>query len=388
MVTPSSWTRAARAGLDTDSGRGAVVPPVYLSTNYTFTAPGEPRAHDYSRAGNPTRDVLQDALAELERAAGCVAVASGMAAVTLAIEALVPVGGRVVAPLDAYGGTWRLGTWLAERGRIELDLVALSDLDAAREALARPADLVWVETPSNPLLRITDIAAVADLAHSAGALLAVDNTLSTPLLQRPLALGADLVVHSTTKFVAGHSDVIGGACLARDEAVADELAGWANTLGLTAAAFDSYLVMRGLRSLDARLRVHAENALAVAHALEAHPAVRAVHFPALPQHPDHALAARQMAGPGSLIAFEVDGGLAGVEAFLDGLEIFHLAESLGGVESLVCHPATMTHAAMSPEALAAAGVGDGLLRLSVGLERDADLVAAVREGLDRVSTRC
>ena len=383
MAELGQWTRAAQAGLDSDTGRGAVVPPIYLSTNYVFHDIGEPRDHDYSRAANPTRDVLAGALTQLEGGAGAVPVASGMAAVTLAIETLVPVGGRVVAPHDAYGGTWRLLTWWAGRGRITVDFVDLTDLDAAAAALSTPADLVWIETPSNPLLRITDIERVTELGHQAGAKVVADNTFCTPLLQQPLRYGPDAVTHSTTKFIAGHSDVVGGAVIAATPELHDEFTGWAKTLGLTAGAMDSYLTMRGLRSLDARLRMHAANAEAVVDAFDGHPAVNALHYPGLPDHPDYALAQKQMRSPGSMVSIELMGGEPTVRRFLDGLKIFHLAESLGGTESLVCHPATMTHGAMSPEAQLAAGITPGMLRFSVGLEDAGDLVTVIAEALER-----
>ncbi len=383
MAELGSWTSAAQAGLDTDTGRGAVVPPIYLSTNYVFNDIGEPREHDYSRAANPTRDVLAHALTSLEGGAGAVPVASGMAAVVLAIETLVPVGGRVVAPHDAYGGTWRLLTWWAERGRVTVDYVNLTDLDAAAAALSTPADLVWIETPSNPLLRITDIKHVTELGHAAGASVVVDNTFCTPLLQQPLHFGADAVAHSTTKFIAGHSDVVGGAVVAATAELHEQLTGWAKTLGLTSGAMDSYLTMRGLRSLDARLRVHASNAEAVIDAFDGHPVVEALHYPGLPDHPDYQLAQQQMRTPGSMVTVELRGGEPTVRRFLDGLEVFHLAESLGGTESLVCHPATMTHGAMSPEAQQAAGITPGMLRFSVGLEDVDDLVAVIAEALER-----
>ncbi len=383
MVDLGRWTRAARAGLGSDVAHGAVVPPIYLSSNYTFHSPDHPRDYDYSRAGNPTRDVLADALADLEGGAGATVVATGMAAVTLIVEAFVPVGGRVVMAHDAYGGTWRLFTMLAAAGRLELDVADLTREPSRAEALSRPAALVWVETPSNPLLRITDIAAVAAAAHANGALVAVDNTFSSPLRQQPLDLGADLVIHSTTKFINGHSDVVGGVAIARAGEQAERLALWANALGLTGSAFDSYLVLRGLRTLDARLRVHEENAHAVAELAAAHPAVRAVHYPGLPGHPDHDLALRQMSGFGAIVSLDLVRGRPAVDRFLDGLQVFHLAESLGGVESLVCHPMTMTHASMSPEAHAAAGITEGLLRLSVGIESQDDVIAVIREALDR-----
>ncbi|TRY20125.1 cystathionine gamma-synthase [Tessaracoccus rhinocerotis] len=384
MAELGRWTRAARAGMARDTGHGAVVPPIHLSSNYVFSSPESPGPYDYSRSGNPTRDILNDALADLEGGAGATNVATGMAAITLVVEALVPVGGRVILAHDAYGGTWRLFTALAAKGRFTVELVDLTDSEATAGALAAPTDLVWIETPSNPLLRITDIAAVSDLGHRAGAQVAVDNTFCSPLLQQPLVLGADFVIHSTTKFINGHSDVVGGVAIARTQEHHELLRHWANTLGLTASPFDAYLTMRGLRTLDARLRVHRENAEALADLLEAHPSVAAVHYPGLASHPDHELAGRQMSGPGSVISLELSGGRPAVNRFLDGLQVFHLAESLGGVESLVCHPKTMTHASMTPAAQAAAGITDGLLRLSVGVEGRDDLLAVTREALGRL----
>lgn len=372
-----------RTGLATDTAHGAVVPPLHMSSNYTFEAPEKPRQYDYSRSGNPTRDLLNEALAELEGGAGATTVATGLAGFTLLAEALVPAGGRVVVQHDAYGGTWRLFSFLAAQGKLAVDFVDFNDADALAAALDRGPHLVMLETPSNPLLRITDIAATADAARSAGALSVVDNTFCSPLLQRPLSLGADLVVHSTTKFINGHSDVVGGAVIAKDPDVHEKLRLWANALGLTSSAFDAYLTLRGLRTLDARLRVHQENTDAILGAVVGHPALAALHHPGLPGHPQHDLAARQQTGFGSLISLELAGGWDAVGKFLDGLQIFHLAESLGGVESLVCHPETMTHAGMSPEARAQAGITSGLLRLSVGIEGRDDLVAVVLEALDR-----
>lgn len=383
MAELGRWTRAARAGMARDVGHGAVVPPIHLSSNYVFASPERPGDYDYSRSANPTRDLLNEALADLEGGAGATCTSTGMSAVTLLVEAFVPVGGRVVMPHDAYGGTWRLFTMLAGRGRLRLDCVDLTDGGGAAAALAEPADLVWIETPSNPLLRVTDIAAVAALAHAAGALVAVDNTFCSPLLQRPFGFGADFVIHSTTKFINGHSDVVGGVAIARAAGHHETLRLWANALGLTGSPFDAYLTLRGLRTLDARLRVHAENARAVVDAMVGHPAVAALHYPGLESHPDHALAGRQMSGFGSVVTVELAGGRPAVDRFLAGLQIFHLAESLGGVESLVCHPMTMTHAAMTPEAHAAAGITEGMLRFSVGVEGRDDLVAVVREALDR-----
>ncbi len=382
-------TRAVRAGIDRDPAFGAVVPPLVLSSNFSFAGFNEKRRYDYTRSGNPTRDLLAEALAELEGGAGGIVTATGMAAVALVLHALLQPGDTLVAAHDGYGGSWRLFDALACKGGFDLQLADLTDPRALAAALARKPAVAWIETPSNPLLRITDLRFAVDAAHKAGALAVVDNTFLSPALQNPIAFGADVVVHSTTKYINGHSDVVGGAAVARDAAVHEKLSWWANALGLAGAPFDSYLALRGLRTLDARLRVHQENAAALADLLEAHPAVAKVHFPGLASHPGHALAARQQRGFGAMLSFELADGHAGqeqaVRAFVDGLECFTLAESLGGVESLVAHPATMTHAAMAPEVRAAAGIGDGLLRLSVGIEHIDDLRADVLAGLDRAA---
>lgn len=377
-------TRAVRAGIDRDPAFGAVVPPLVLSSNFSFAGFGEKRRYDYTRSGNPTRDLLGEALAGLEGGAGGIVTATGMAAVALVLHALLSPGDTLLAAHDGYGGSWRLFDALARKGGFALELADLTDPRALSAALARKPSVAWIETPSNPLLRITDLRFAIDAAHRAGALAVVDNTFLSPALQTPIAFGADVVVHSTTKYINGHSDVVGGAVIARDAALHESLAWWANALGLTGAPFDSYLALRGLRTLDARLRVHQDNALALAESLDAHPAVAKVHFPGLESHPGHALAARQQRGFGAMLSFELAGDAA-VRAFVDGLECFTLAESLGGVESLVAHPATMTHAAMAPEVRAAAGIGDGLLRLSVGIEHVDDLRADLLAGLDRAA---
>ncbi len=375
-------TRTVRAALDTDTAHGAVVPPIHLSSTYSFAGFGQRRQYDYSRSGNPTRDALGGALADLEGGAGGVVVATGMAAITL-VTSLVNPGERIVVPRDCYGGSFRLFTALQRTGRAIVDFVDPTDLEALCEALATPVKLLWLETPSNPLLRITDLEAAAALGHAAGALVCADNTFLSPAWQQPLSLGCDIVIHSTTKYLNGHSDVVGGAVVARDKAVHDELAWWANALGLTGSAFDSFLTLRGMRTLHARLRLHEANARVIAEALQGHPAVAAVHYPGLASHPGHALAARQQRGFGAMLSFELNGGEAAVRSFLDGLECFSLAESLGGVESLVAHPATMTHAAMDPAARERAGITDSLLRLSVGIETADDLLADLTAGLAR-----
>lgn len=383
---PQLSTRTVRAGIDTDAAHRAVTPPLHLSTSYSFAGLEQRGTYDYSRSGNPTRDLFAQAVAELEGAAAACVTASGMGAITTVLHALLPAGGTVLAPADCYGGSWRLFTALERTGRLRLRLVDFTDLDAVRAAIAEQVDLVWVESPSNPLLRLTDIAAVAELAHEAGALVAADNTFASPVIQRPITLGADVVVHSATKYLNGHSDVVAGVVAAADAAVAEQLCWWANTLGVTGGAFDSFLALRGLRTLHLRVEAAQRGASAVVELLQAHPAVTAVHYPGLTEHPQHELALRQQRGFGAVVSFEVADRSA-VEALLEGLSTFTLAESLGGVESLISHPATMTHAAMPADVQRAAGITSGLLRLSIGVEDPADLVADLRAGLDRVSTR-
>jgi cystathionine gamma-synthase len=375
-------TRAVRAGLESDDITGAVVPPIHLSSTYAFRGYGEKRAYDYSRSGNPTRDLLGAALADLEGGVGAVITATGMAAVNLCLQ-ILPGRARVVAPHDCYGGSYRLFDALHRRGELEVEFVNFADQQALRTAVRAPTALLWVETPSNPLLRLTDIAAVAALAHGCGALVAVDNTFLSPSWQRPLTLGADLVVHSTTKYINGHSDVVGGAVVAARQELHEQLCWWANCLGLTGSAFDSYLTLRGLRTLNARLAIHGSNAMQLASWLVDQPGVRRVFYPGLPTHAGHDIALRQQSGFGAIVTFELAGDIPAVKAFLAGLQYFSLAESLGGVESLVSHPASMTHAAMAESARRAAGLTDGLLRLSVGIEAIEDLKSDLAAGLAR-----
>ena len=380
----SQITQTVRAGIECDDASGCVVPPLHLTSTFAFRAFGEKRTYDYTRSGNPTRDLLGGALAELEQGAGAVITASGMAAVTVA-GYLVAAGARIVVPHDCYGGTYRLFDAWRRRGERRVDFIDFGDEAAVTAALSQPAAMVWIETPSNPLLRITDIAAVAAQAHAAGALVVVDNTFLSPAWQQPLTLGADLVVHSTTKYLNGHSDVVGGAVVARDPALHEQVAWWANCLGVTGAPFDSFLTLRGLRTLHARLEHHARNASALAPWLEAQPNVRRVWYPGLAQHPGHELAKRQQRAFGAVITLELEGGHEAVRAFVAGLDCFSLAESLGGVESLIAHPATMTHAAMDPAARARAGLTDGLIRLSVGIEGLEDLRADLAAALARAA---
>ena len=385
MTTCNPATTAVRAGVDCDPTHGAVMPPLYLSSNFSFAGFGEKRQYDYSRSGNPTRDSLACALAELEGGQGGVITATGMAAVTL-VAALLEPGDLLVVPHDCYGGTWRLFNAQAARGLYRVAFVDFHDplALALAAALAENPRLVWIETPSNPLLRITDIRHVVEAAHGVGALTVVDNTFLSPILQRPFEFNADIVVHSTTKYINGHSDVVGGAVLWRDAELGAKLAWWCNCLGISGAPFDSYLTLRGLRTLKARFAVHEANARALADQLNDHPVVRVVHYPGLDSHPGHALAKRQQTGFGGMLSFELEGGEAAARVFVEGLEYFTLAESLGGVESLVCHPAGMTHAAMTAEARRRAGISDGLLRISVGIEDVGDLLADIEAALDRV----
>jgi cystathionine gamma-synthase len=377
-------TRSVRAGLDTDSQYGSVVPPIYLSTNFAFEGYRKPRKYDYTRSGNPTRDQLACAIADLEGGAGAVVTCTGLAAIMLLLARL-PAGARVVAPYDCYGGTYRLLAALEKKGSLVADFIDQSDPAVLARALALKPALVLIETPSNPLLRIVDIRAVADASHAAGALVVADNTFLSPVWQQPLALGADIVMHSTTKYLNGHSDVVGGAVVAKTAELQKDLAWWANAIGVTGAPFDSFMTLRGVRTLHSRMRVHGENAIAVVDLLHGHSAVQTVYYPGLPSHPGHELAGRQQSGFGAMLSFELQGGEAAVEAFLDGLECFTLAESLGGVESLVAHPATMTHAGMDEAARLRAGIGPGLLRMSVGIEDPRDLVADLMAGLERAA---
>ncbi len=381
---PQFSTRAVRAGLESDDETGAVVPPIHLSSTYAFRGYGDKRKYDYSRSGNPTRDQLAAALADLEQGVGAVVTATGMAAIALC-GSMIPARSRIIAPHDCYGGTFRLFTAWAKRGDFEVDFVRFADEAALQQAMAKPFALLWIETPSNPLLRISDIAALSARARAQGALSVVDNTFLSPAWQQPLSLGADLVVHSTTKYLNGHSDVVGGAVIASTEALREQLAWWANCLGITGSAFDSFLTLRGLRTLNARLAVHGRNAQELAEWLVQQRQVERVYFPGLATHPGHALAAKQQQGFGAIVTVELKGGTEAVRRFVAGMKYFSLAESLGGVESLVAHPASMTHAAMAPEARAAAGLVDGLLRLSVGIEDVVDLKADLAAGLQRAS---
>lgn len=367
-------TAAVRAGLNGDATWNAVIPPISLSTAYRREDPAVQPAFDYARTGNPGRSTLAAAIAELEHAAGAVVTCSGMAAIDLLLHGL-PFGARVICSHDAYGGTRRLLDARGRGGRLVPVYVETSDSAAVAAALTEPTALVLAETPSNPRLRISDLAALADLAHAAGAELAVDNTVLSPALQRPLDWGADYSVQSVTKLLNGHSDMVGGVvCVADPDKLAD-LIWWTNCAGVGGGAFDSYLALRGLRTLALRAKAQCESAGEIAAWLAADPRIAAVDYPGLPTHPGHELATRQQDGYGQLISIQLADGIADARDLVRRLEIFTLAQSLGGVESLVNIPALMTHAAMTPQARSDAGISDTLIRLSIGLEAPADLIA-------------
>ncbi len=367
-------TIAAANGIATDENFGAMTPPVYLSSTFAFSGFEQAGPHEYTRTSNPTRALLADTLAKLEGGAGAVVVSSGMAAVDLVLSQLSR-DDLVIAPHDCYGGTHRLLRTRHDRGHLKVVFVDQNDKAALAAAFGDKPKLVLIETPSNPLMRIVDIRAVVAQVKASGAKVAVDNTFLSPALQRPIALGADFVIHSTTKYLNGHSDVVGGAVIAADAADVDALAAWANIVGTTGAPFDSYLTLRGIRTLFPRMERQQQNTQVIAEFLAKHPLVAACHYPGLPSHPGHAIAKAQQSGFGAMLSFELKGGRAAVGRFVEALRIFRLAESLGGIESLVAHPVTMTHAGMSDETRKAAGITDGLLRLSVGLEAEADLIA-------------
>ena len=374
-MTRKQATIAVRSGLNDDEQYGCVVPPIYLSSTYNFLDFNEPRAHDYSRRGNPTRDVVQRALAELEGGAGAVLTNTGMSAIHLVTTVFLKPGDLLVAPHDCYGGSYRLFDSLSKRGAYRVKFVDQGDKAALQAALDEKPKLVLIESPSNPLLRVVDIAAICEAAREAGALSVVDNTFLSPALQNPLALGADLVVHSCTKYLNGHSDVVAGAVIAKEPQLATDLAWWANNIGVTGAAFDSYLLLRGLRTLSPRIAAAQRNALAIVDYLKQQKLVKKLYHPSLPENAGHEHAVRQQRGFGAMLSFEIDGDEVLLRRFLKALQLFTLAESLGGVESLISHTATMTHAGMSAEARAAAGISETLLRVSVGIEDHEDLIA-------------
>ncbi|MGR5177836.1 O-succinylhomoserine (thiol)-lyase [Vibrio parahaemolyticus] len=379
-------TIAVRTGIESDTQHHAVVPPIYLSTNYGFPAFGEVPTYDYTRSGNPNRGLLEQALYELESGKGAVVTNCGTSALNLWVSAFLGPEDTIVAPHDCYGGTYRLFNTRAQKGDFKVQFVDQSDDAAFDAALAAKPKLILLETPSNPLVRVVDIAAVCEKAKKVGALVAVDNTFLTPVYQKPLELGADFVIHSTTKYINGHSDVIGGVVITKTEEHAEELAWWGNCIGATGTPFDSYMTLRGIRTLGARMRVHEESSAHILDFLKQQSLVKVIYHPSLPDHPGHEIAKKQQSGFGSMLSFEFAGSFEQLKYFVGELKLFSLAESLGGVESLICHPASMTHRAMGEEALAEAGVSQQLLRLSVGLEDAQDLIDDLKQAFDKAAT--
>ena len=375
-------TRAIHAGQSPDPATGAVMPPIYAVSTYAQQSPGVHKGYEYSRTQNPTRMAFERCIADLEGGSRGFAFASGMAATATLLE-LLDSGDHVVAMDDLYDGSFRLFERVRRRSAaLDFSFADLSDPKAAVAAIRPETRMIWIETPSNPLLRLVDITAVAEAARGRGILTVVDNTFATPWIQRPLELGADIVMHSATKFLNGHSDMVGGVAVVREAELGERIAFLHNAIGAISGPFDSFLALRGLKTLPLRMRQSSESALAIASRLERHPRVERVIYPRLPSHPQRALAERQMANGGSgIVTFFLNGGLAEARGFLERLEVFTLAESLGGVESLVDHPAIMTHASVPPEARAKLGISDSLVRLSIGIEDAADLIADLEAAL-------
>src|SRR6266567_633348 len=377
-------TQCVHAGVQPDPAYGAVMPPIYQTSTFAFRDVCTNAGYDYTRSGNPTRAALEEAIALLEGGAGATCTSTGMSAVIVALN-LLPHGSHLVSTVDCYGGTFRALEHAKTAYGLEVTYLDLADVEAVKAAFRPNTRMVWIETPSNPLLRLTDIRAVADLARARGALTAVDNTFLSPALQRPFEYGADLVIHSTTKYLNGHSDVVGGAVVAApgQTALMQRVQSMNNLLGTSQSPHDCFLVLRGLKTLLLRMRAHEAGARKIAEFLTSHPAVGKVHYPGLPSHPQHALARAQQKGFGGMLSFELaDGSRARVDHLLKTVRWFTLAESLGGVESLIAHPASMTHASMTPEARRRAGITDSVIRLSVGIEEPEDLIADLARALE------
>ena len=375
-------TKAIHVGQEPDAATGATIVPIYQTSTYTQEAPGRNKGYEYSRTGNPTRSALEECVAALEGAEHGLAFASGLAATTAVMSLLSP-GDHIVAGDDLYGGSYRLFDKVLQKSNgLDFTFVDTTNPEAVEAALRPETKMLWVETPTNPMLTLSDIALLSEMAHGRGATVAVDNTFASPYFQQPLSLGADIVVHSTTKYMGGHSDVVGGSAVTSDPDLHERLAFYQNAAGAVPGPFDSWIVLRGLKTLAVRMRQHEENALAVARFLQDHPQVATVNYPGLPSHPQHGLAKRQMSGFSGMVSFTLKGGTEAAYAAVQKTEVFHFAESLGGVESLITHPASMTHAAIPKEQREARGVTDGLLRLSVGIEDKEDLVADLERAID------
>ena len=378
----SKNTFTVRAGLESDEQFGAVIPPIYLTSTFAFKQFGMEQQYDYTRTANPTRDALAEAISALEGGYGATVTSSGMSAITLVTSWLNP-NDYVLIPHDCYGGTFRLFSRLAQRGLLRVKYVDQSDLNLLQQTVNQyKPKIVLVETPSNPLLHVVDIHAISKIINQSNTLLIVDNTFLTPIFQTPINLGADLVIHSSTKYINGHSDVVGGIVVAKNETLHQTMQEWANILGLSGAPFDSYLTLRGLRTLQLRMQAHEKNALALAQVLSEHSSVEEVYYPGLTSHPSYAIAKKQQSGFGGILSFEIKNGLQQVRKFFKNLENFSLAESLGGFESLVCHPYTMTHAALSSEEKDKAGISKTLIRISVGIEQQEDITRNILQALE------
>lgn len=375
-------TLAVHAGVDKDTAYNSVIAPIYQTSTFRFEDIGKTKGYDYTRTLNPTRKALEENIASLEGGAGAKVVATGMAAVLTALHFL-KAGDHMLVTHDCYGGTERLLRTYAELFDFQLTYINMADMDAVRSAVRPNTKGIWIETPSNPLLNIIDIQALAGIAHESGALAFADNTFLSPYNQRPFELSVDIIIHSTTKYLNGHSDVVVGAIIARSQRHADRLQYLVNALGLGASPFDSWLVLRGIKTLVPRMKMHEENANAVSKFLSGHERVRKTYYPGLPSHPGHEIAKRQQRGFGGMVSFEVDGGLRDANEVIRSTKIFALAESLGGIESLICHPQTMTHASMDPEFREKAGINERVIRLSVGIEDAQDLIADLEQAFEK-----
>jgi cystathionine beta-lyase/cystathionine gamma-synthase len=377
-------TKAIHAGQPSEPETGALVAPIFQTSTYEQESPGHDKGFSYSRTNNPTRQRLETVLAALEGVEYAAAFASGIAAENAVLQAYLRPGDEVVIPLDVYGGTYRILNKVFQPIGVVIKQIDTSDLSAVERAVTKQTRFLWIESPTNPRLLITDIQAASKIAHANGALVVVDNTFATPYFQQPFDLGADIVVHSVTKYLAGHSDTVQGAALAKDPAVFEPIKFLQNATGAIPSPFDCWLTMRGLKTLELRMERHQENAVAIARSLEGHTLVRQVYYPGLPGHPGHEIARRQMSGFGGMVSFELDGTIDEVASFASSRRYFALAESLGGVKALICHPATMTHASIPPAARAELGLSDSLLRLSPGCENAQDLVEDLLQGLTQL----
>ena len=377
-------TIAAKAGIGSDMHHGSIVPPLYLSSNFEYKELGKEQEYEYTRETNPSRDHLINALTDLEDGVGGEILSSGMAAITL-VANILNNNSKVILPHDCYGGTHRLFSSLGEKGILEAYFIDQGQESFCKKTISEiNPDLIWIETPSNPLLQAVDIQEISKKAKACNALVAVDNTFLSPSLQNPLKLGADIVMHSTTKYINGHSDVIGGALITNNHEILLKLKFWANALGITGSPFDSYLTLRGLRTLSIRMEKHEKNATAIVELLSNHPKIDKVYYPGLASHPSHAIAKKQQSGFGGMLSFEILGGLAEVKSFIKEIKILPLAASLGGFESLLSHPYTMTHGNLTPNQKKEVGISESLIRISAGLENTEDLLEAVNLGLEKI----